>query len=276
MRASNRTLIVGLALLVFILAAAWVTETATAQTSGPEQIELGERLFSENCAVCHGTDGQGRVGATLAKDWPSIRPDLLVKTTIENGIPGSPMPAWSQARGGPLAQEEIDAIVAYILTWQTGGPASIPPTPTAFPRPAMTAVPDVEGDPNNGAVLYDKNCAVCHGPEGKGRVGSNLSKDWSAIRPDLSIRNTVSNGIPGSVMPAWSQANGGPLAETEINDLVAFLLALSATSAQAAPENPTPTPAPSAFFTGWGGVVFTLVLFVIVVAIAIIVQTRRK
>lgn len=276
MRASNRTLIVGLALLAFILAAAWVTGTATAQTSGPEQIELGERLFSENCAVCHGNDGQGRVGATLAKDWPSIRPDLLVKATIENGIPGSPMPAWSQARGGPLAQEEIDAIVAYILTWQTGGPASIPPTPTAFPRPAMTAVPDVEGDPNNGAVLYEKNCAVCHGPEGKGRVGANLSKDWSAIRPDLSIRNTISNGIPGSVMPAWSQANGGPLAETEINDLVAFLLALSATSAQAAPENPTPTPAPSAFFTGWGGVVFTLVLFVIVVAIAIIVQTRRK
>jgi len=276
MRASNRTLIVGLALLVFILAAAWVTGTATAQTSGPEQIELGERLFSENCAVCHGNDGQGRVGATLAKDWPSIRPDLLVKATIENGIPGSPMPAWSQARGGPLAQEEIDAIVAYILTWQTGGPASIPPTPTAFPRPALTAVPDVEGDPNNGAVLYDKNCAVCHGPEGKGRVGANLSNDWSAIRPDLSLKSTISNGIPGSVMPGWSQAKGGPLAENEINDLVAFLLALPETGSQAAPENPTPTPAPSGFFTGWGGVVLTLVLFVIVVAVAIIVQTRRK
>lgn len=276
MRVLNRYLVVGLALLVFILAGAWVTRTALAQTSGPEQIELGERLYAENCAVCHGDDGQGRVGATLAKDWPSIRPDLLVKATIENGIPGSPMPAWSLASGGPLAQEEIDAIVAYILTWQTGGPVSSPPTPTAFPRPAMTALPNVEGDPNNGAVLYDKNCAVCHGPEGKGRVGANLSKDWSAIRPDLSIKSTISNGIPGSVMPAWSQANGGPLAENEINDLVAFLLALSETGSQAAPENPTPTPAPSGFFTGWGGVVFTLVLFVIVVAVAIIVQTRRK
>lgn len=276
MRAANRYIIVGLAVLVSVLAGAWATGNALAQASGPEQIELGERLYAENCAVCHGDDGQGRVGATLAKDWPSIRPDLLVKATIENGIPGSPMPAWSQARGGPLAQEDIDAIVAYILTWQTGGPVSIPPTPTAFPRPALTALPNVEGDPNNGAVLYDKNCAVCHGPEGKGRVGANLSKDWSAIRPDLSIKSTISNGIPGSVMPAWSLANGGPLAETEINDLVAFLLALSATSTQAAPENPTPTPAPSGFFTGWGGVVFTLVLFVIVVAIAIIVQTRRK
>jgi mono/diheme cytochrome c family protein len=275
MRAANRYLLVGLAWLAIILAGAWVTGIALAQDSNPEQIELGERLYVENCAVCHGNDGQGRVGATLAKDWPSIRPDLLVKSTIENGIPGSPMPAWSQLRGGPLSAEEIDAVVAYILTWGSGGPASVPPAPTALPRPVLTAVPNVEGDPNNGALLYDQNCAVCHGPEGKGRVGANLSRDWSAIRPDLSIKNTISNGISGSVMPAWSQANGGPLSETEINDLVAFLLALSEASAQA-PETPTPTPAPSVFFTGWGGVIFSLVLFVIVVAVAIIVQTRRK
>jgi mono/diheme cytochrome c family protein len=276
MRASNRYLIAGLAVLVFILAQAWVTRIALAQTPSPGQTALGERLFAENCAVCHGSDGQGRVGVPLSKDWPSLRPDLLVKTTIEDGIPGSPMPAWSQAKGGPLTQEEIDAIVAYILTWETGGPASIPPTATPFPHPVLTSVPNVEGDPNNGAMLYDKNCAVCHGPEGKGRIGANLSKDWSAIRPDLSIKTTISNGIPGSVMPAWSQARGGPLAEAEINDLVAFLLVLSENSAQAAPEMPTPTPIPSAFFTGWGGVVFTLILFVIVVAVAIIVQARRK
>jgi mono/diheme cytochrome c family protein len=245
-----------------------MTRTALAQT------EVGEQLFAENCAVCHGSDGQGRVGATLSKDWPSLRPDLLVKSTIENGVPGSPMPPWSQAKGGPLTQAEIDAIVAYILTWESGGPASIPPTATAFPRPVLTAVPNVEGDPNNGAVLFDKNCAVCHGPEGKGRVGANLSKNWSAIRPDLSLKSTIANGIPGSVMPAWSQSKGGPLAEAEINDLVAFLLALSASSP--APETPTPTPAPSGFFTGWGGVFIALVLFVIVVAVAIIVQARRK
>jgi mono/diheme cytochrome c family protein len=276
MRASNRYLLAGLAVLVFILAGAGLGRTALAQTPDPAQIELGGRLFAENCAVCHGSDGQGRVGAVLSKDWPSLRPDLLVKSTIENGIPGSPMPAWSQAMGGPLSQDEIDAIVAYILTWQSGGPASIPPTATVFPRIMLTAVPNVEGDPNNGALLYDKNCAVCHGPDGRGRIGANLSNDWAAIRPDLSIKTTISNGIAGSVMPAWSQARGGPLAETEINDLVAFLLALSESSVQASPETPTPTPTPSAFFTGWGGVVFALVLLIIIVAIAIAVQARRK
>jgi len=246
MRAPNRYLMAGLAVLVFIFAQAWVTRIALAQISGPEQIVLGERLFAENCALCHGPDGQGRVGATLSKDWPSLRPDLLVKATIENGIPGSPMPAWSQAKGGPLAQDEIDAIVAYILTWETGGPASIPPTATTFPRPVLTAVPNVEGDPNNGAVLFDKDCAVCHGPQGKGRIGANLSKRLVSHPARSKHQDDYLQRYTGIGDAAWSQAKGGPLAEAEINDLVAFLLALSESSAQVAPEpTPTPTPAPS-------------------------------
>ena len=247
---------------------------ASAQTPSPEQIDLGARLFADNCAVCHGSDGQGRVGATLSKDWPSLRPDLLVRSTIENGISGSPMVAWSQENGGPLTDADIDALVAYILSWQTGGFPVIPPTSTPYPRPVLTAVPDVIGDPNNGAIVYDQNCAVCHGPNGEGRIGATLSKDWPSLRPDLSMKTTISNGIPGSPMPAWSQDNGGPLAETEINDVVAFLLALPSTSVQPAPA--TPTPAPSAFFSGWGGVILALVLFVVLVAVAIFVQTRRK
>ncbi|HZD55418.1 MAG TPA: c-type cytochrome, partial [Anaerolineales bacterium] len=66
----------------------------SAQEDNQKQIEEGARLFAENCAVCHGPDGKGRIGATLAKDWPSIRPDLEIKTTISRGVAGSPMPAW--------------------------------------------------------------------------------------------------------------------------------------------------------------------------------------
>ena len=247
---------------------------ASAQTPGPGQIDLGARLFADNCAVCHGSDGQGRVGATLSKDWPSLRPDLLVRSTIESGVPGSPMVAWGQQKGGPLTAADIDALVAYILSWQTGGFPAIPPTATPHPRPVLTAVPDVAGDPNNGAIVYDQNCAVCHGPNGEGRIGATLSKDWPALRPDLSMKTTISNGIPGSPMPAWSQDNGGPLAETEINNVVAFLLALPSTYVQ--PEPATPTPAPNAFFSGWGGIILALALFVALVSVAIFVQTRSK
>lgn len=269
-RSGSITLPLLLALLVLVLA----PTIAGAQTPDEELVKLGESLFVENCAVCHGLDGQGRVGATLSKDWPSIRPDLAIKNDIVNGVPGSPMPAWSQANGGPLSPQEIDALVAYILTWQTGGPLSLPPTPTPRPRPALTSIPDVEGDPNNGSILFDQNCVVCHGADGRGRVGSNLSNVFSAIRPDLGLQSTIANGLSGSPMPAWSQANGGPLTQSEINDLVAFILTLPDTSPQAA--SPTPTPVPSAFFSGWGGVIFGIVLFAIVVAVAIYLQTRRS
>ncbi|GAB4564146.1 MAG: hypothetical protein Kow0047_13650 [Anaerolineae bacterium] len=200
------------------------TVTAWAQDAPPQQIELGARLYAENCVVCHGERGEGRVGATLAKNWPSIRPDLRIRETIADGVPGSPMPAWSQAKGGPLTDEEIDALVAYILSWESGQPFTPPAIPTPTPRPPVTPVPNVEGDPNRGALLYDQNCAVCHGRNGEGRIGATLAKAWPALRPDLAIRNTIAHGVPGSPMPAWSQANGGPLSEQDIDDIVAFVL----------------------------------------------------
>ena len=225
-------------IFVFSLALFWITP-GWAQIGGDdEKIEEGAKLYAENCAVCHGVNGQGRVGATLAKDWPSIRPDLRIKATIARGVPGSPMPAWSQDNGGPLTEAQIDMLVSYILTWESGESILIPPTPTVIPRAALTAPPDVSGDPNSGALLYDQNCLVCHGPDGQGRIGATLAKDWPSIRPDLRIKATIDSGVPGSPMPAWSQDNGGPLTEVEINDLVAFILTWSTP-----PNPPTVTPA---------------------------------
>jgi mono/diheme cytochrome c family protein len=170
----------------------------------------------------------GTLGAELAKDWPSIRPICELKAAIETGIPGSAMPAWSQTNGSPLSDEEIDDLAYYILSWQTGGPPLIYPTPTTVQRPVITPPPGVSGDPNHGAVLYDQNCSVCHGPNGEGRVGATLAKVWPSVRPDLRVKTVVVEGVNGSAMPAWSQANGGPLTEAEIDDIVAYVLSWSA------------------------------------------------
>ncbi len=238
------------------------------------QIELGARLYAENCAVCHGENGQGRVGATLAKNWPSIRPDLRIRETIENGIPGSPMLAWSQAKGGPLSEVEIDALVAYILTWESGGPRYIAPTPTFAPRLQITAIPNVEGDPNRGAILFEQNCMVCHGANGEGRVGAALAKSFASVRPDLAVRNVIANGVSGSPMPAWSQAKGGPLSDQDINDLTAFVLTLSQTLVVIQPaQTPVPEFQPS-WLSGWGGIILGALLFIIIVVFALWYQSR--
>jgi cytochrome c oxidase cbb3-type subunit 3 len=244
-----------------------------AQSGDAAQLEEGARLYAENCAVCHGPDGQGRVGATLAKDWPSIRPDLTIRATIETGIANSPMPAWGQANGGPLSEAQIESLVAYILTWGNNGPLQPLPTISYAPRPALTPPPNVQGDPNNGGVLFDQNCAVCHGANGEGRVGATLAKSWASVRPDLSIKNTISAGIENSPMPAWGQANGGPLAEAEINDLVSFILTLPVVQSGAASPTAVPTAGP---FPGWPAALLALLAFILIVAAALWLQARSK
>lgn len=232
-------------LLIFLLGMTllWIVPGLAQDDTDEETLRQGAQLYNENCLVCHGQEGRGRVGATLNQDWPSIRPDLQIEATIRRGVDGSVMPAWSQDNGGPLTDEEIDALVAYILSWNAGGEILMLPTATTIPRAALTPPPDVSGDPNNGAVLYDRNCEVCHGPEGRGRIGARLAQDWPSIRPDLRIQATISRGVDGSVMPAWSQDNGGPLTSEEIDDLVAYILTWSTQenppTVTAAPPTPT-------------------------------------
>lgn len=265
-------LLVIISAFLIVLGTAWSVRISSAQEPDPEKLSQGAQLFAENCAVCHGEDGQGRVGATINKDWPSIRPDLTVKNVIENGIPGSVMPAWSEEKGGPLSADQIDALVYYILSWQTGGVPQITPWPTATPLPPVTPIPNVKGDPNRGAQLFSANCTVCHGSKGQGRIGANLGKDWSGIRPDLSVLTTISNGIPGSVMPAWSQSRGGPLSDTDIQDLTAFVLALPNSEFTPAGNEPE-TFAPS-WLSGWGGVLLLVVLLAAILFGALYYQKR--
>jgi len=242
MKALSRLRQLGLALLAFLILSLFWQAQAWGQGPTEEQLELGARLYVENCVVCHGPNGEGRVGATLAKDWPSVRPDLRLKASIQQGVPGSPMPAWSRQNGGPLTDEEVEGLTLYILSWETGGPPSRPPVPTFTPRPPITPVPGVEGDPDRGAVLYAENCALCHGPDGEGRVGATLAKAWPSIRPDLRLKTIVEEGVAGSPMPAWSQQRGGPLTDEDVNDIVSFI---TSWEAQAVPAGPVPTPIPA-------------------------------
>lgn len=245
-----------------------------AQTAGPaEQLTIGAQLYADNCVVCHGQNGEGRVGATLAKDWPSIRPELTVRTIIEQGVPGSVMPAWGQEHGGPFSSSEVDALLTYILSWQTGDLPDLMPFPTATLRPVLSPVPEVEGDPNRGGVLFGDNCAMCHGANAEGRVGATLAKAWPGIRPDLNIKATIANGISGSAMPAWSQENGGPLTEQDLNDLVAFIMALPSTQVLQ-PTASLPGSETMPWLQGWGGILLFIVLLVLILVLAWAIQRR--
>ncbi len=103
-----------------------------------------QAVFKNDCATCHATPGAGRYGKALytavcavcheVDQRAAVVPDLHdLKTTtniefwrtwIAHGKPGSLMPAFSAAEGGPLNDMQIASLAAYLNNWI---PPRVPP-----------------------------------------------------------------------------------------------------------------------------------------------------
>jgi cytochrome c oxidase cbb3-type subunit 3 len=211
------------AVSILVLATLGIFATAYAQGGNATR---GAQLFATDCAVCHGDHAQGRIGATLAKDFPAIRVDALLNETISNGVQGSVMPAWSVSKGGPLTDADIADLAAFIQSLGHQAPTVIPgPTATNLPLPP-TAVQFPPGDTTRGAAVFAQNCVVCHGDTGQGRIGATLQKDWPGLNVTALLDSTIARGVAGSKMPAWAKSNGGPLTDQDIADAAAFIQTL--------------------------------------------------
>lgn len=251
---------------VVILLTALLLILLTAAVAAQEgDITRGSQIYDANCAVCHGTEGQGRVGMNLSQDFPALDPNAFVQSVVEQGIAGTAMPPWSQAHGGPLTDQEIADVSAFVVSL-SGGRSPMAPTATPLPVTPVPTVPGVSGDAGVGHVLFVENCAMCHGDQGQGRVGANLNKAFASINPQQFVRATVAQGISGTAMPAWSQAQGGPLSDAQIDDISAFIVSLPAAQPAA-----TATVAPAESTSGGANWLLILLLVVVVVAIIVLI-----
>jgi mono/diheme cytochrome c family protein len=259
MRASLRLII-----SVVVFAAGLSAATAVAQ-SEPDP-ERGGELYNQLCSMCHGEDGRGRVGASL-EAFPGIRAASAIEQVIAQGIAGSAMPAWSEANGGPLAMQDITDITEYI-TGVLGGTQPVTAAPTYQP-PEIQPLPDVDGDPTNGAIVFQANCAACHGQQAQGGFGWPLAKSWPGNRPEVYLHQVVAQGIGGTIMPGWAGDSGGPLTDEQIDDVSAYILTLSPVSGPSAP--PPPESGPLTLTTS-----LTLAAILgVVVIIALVIYYRR-
>jgi mono/diheme cytochrome c family protein len=241
-------------IFVLVLSLVLFAGVAAAQEGGDS--ERGAILYQSYCIMCHGPDGQGRVGANL-QNFPGIAVDAAIQQTITHWIKGSVMPAFSDTQGGPLSDNDIADIAAY-LSGVLEGTEPIAPAPVYQP-PLIAPLPVVEGDPSNGAVVFQQNCAACHGKQAQGGFGWPLAKNWPGNQPEVFISQVVATGIDGSIMPGWSQENGGPLTQDEIDDVAAYILTLDPVSAL-----PDEGPAP-------GGPLGSVVSWIIFGAVGLII-----
>lgn len=171
----------------------------------PQAMAIGERLFMNNCAQCHGSDARGSKGfPNLSdKDWlHGGTPDKIIET-ISQGRIGA-MPPMAAAIGTP---EDVKNVANYVL--------SLSGSPHDSLRAAL-------GRSKFGA------CAACHGVDGKGNqaVGApNLTDDtwlhgWGVPAITEMINNGKVNQMPGQ---------NGKLNEAQIQVLTAYVWGLSNT-----------------------------------------------
>jgi mono/diheme cytochrome c family protein len=168
-------------------------------------------------------------------EFLGTRDDGTIRSIIAQGQPNLGMNPFGSANGGPLSDDQVDALVAYVRAWQANPPqvaAAQAPTPTP-PPPTVTA-----------GEIYKTVCAQCHGVKGEGGIGPPLNTaDFQAEFSDQAIYDLISKGVPGTAMIG----TGGVFSDEQIKDLVALIGSLPASTATTGAPG---TPAAEASFSG--------------------------
>ncbi len=186
----------------------------------------GYRIFRTNCVVCHGLDGTG--DGPLAGKLETKPADLtdndrlkkksdrelfkIIEGTAPHGQVSGDMPQWGLA----IPHTQIRSLLAYV-------------------RYLHGSKHPVSGNPIIGKQVYDDNCTICHGADGKGE--GTITKVYDMEPADHTdagsmnrmsnekIRSIIANGSKGAkLMPGWK----GFLSDKEIEDVISYIRLLSA------------------------------------------------
>ena len=172
------------------------------------------KLFAENCAACHGKDGQNGPAIDLANPiYLGLAGDDDLKRWIVSGMPGTQMPAFGHSSGGFLSDRQIDALIGGMRKeWERSGMVS------DKNAPSYTA--GLQGDAERGKQVYQDFCASCH------QAAKNSITDLSylALVSDQALRTIVLAGRPDLGHPDWRTAAAGhAMTDQDVTDVTAYL-----------------------------------------------------
>ena len=178
-----------------------------------EVVNFGE-LFTQNCSGCHGKDGQGALTVGIGRAiYLAIADDATTRRTIEQGRPGTPMPAFAQHSGGMLTDAQVEILVGGIRNWATHASLDHENPP---PYESSQA-----GDTTRGRELFATACSSCHGRDGQG-ARAIADRSFLALVTDQHLRTVMIVGMPNLGMPDW-RGHPKPLSDADVTDLVAWL-----------------------------------------------------
>ena len=186
----------------------------------------GKKLYSQDCALCHGPDGHGRttIGRGMyppAMDLTSPHVqhwnDAELFWIVQNGVPLTGMPSWKAELSGPDTWELVDFIHdlprldAERATTQTAG-----------------SIKALQGESKEkllryGKILYrQEGCFMCHRLDGEGgKVGPDLTIESTRGRSEAWLIGHFKDPpayTRGSIMPPFKN-----LTDEQLKALAAFL-----------------------------------------------------
>jgi len=163
-------------------AKSWVAPDSSTIPAGPlgDSIRLGMQVFNDtpkyaekyvgnkmSCTHCHidgGTVSKGMPMVGLPGMFPLYREREKTVVTFEERI----QECFQRSEFGhrlPNDGPEMTGLVAYVQ-WLSKNQV----TGHAYPGRGLVDLPELNGDPAKGAQIYTDQCAICHGPEGKGKL----------------------------------------------------------------------------------------------------------
>lgn len=146
--------------------------------------DLGMRLYTANCIICHGPTGKGEgVLAEYIDDWQNqpVSPSKLAEgkpktgrdphqlyLRIAAGIPGGKVNWLMPPFGQGLSSRQIWALVSYLVKGFEKGIESVPGPPNAAGPKVQEGIQTAE---ERGRIIFiQQACFICHGPDGKGGI----------------------------------------------------------------------------------------------------------
>jgi len=187
------------------------------EVADPRSIVDFSKLYTTNCAGCHGAGGRGAAAVGLSSAaYLSIVDDAILRQVIEHGRAHTAMPAFARSAGGMLSDLQVAALVQGIRGWAKKSPGD-------GAQPSYLVAES--GDSNRGARVFAEHCGSCHGADGKGSkgTGSIVDPDFLELVSEQWLRTGIIAGRPDLGCPDWHSAGGHALSSEDVSDTVAWL-----------------------------------------------------
>jgi len=166
-----------------------------------------EQIYAMICSACHGKTGEGKDYESYKTGVPSlgnydfirVASAEMIMFTLLHGRGSRQMASWLSIHSG-LKTGELDALVSSLETQYT-----VPYNFEDF-NPASGSV-------QLGRNIYQEDCQICHGEDGKGDIGLPLNnQDFLSVASDRFLFNTIVFGRNTGGMPAWTHYSPQQLA----------------------------------------------------------------